>query len=113
MGQPAILINITKQADANVIETVDRIYAMLPGSNAGVPAGIQFSVLTDLHPVIRASVHDMQLHARATIVLVMLGGVRLPAPVGADRASGSPCRLVAVGTCAACGLRVSRSTTCR
>ena len=29
-GQPAVLLVITKQADANVIETVDRINALLP-----------------------------------------------------------------------------------
>src|SRR5258708_4712600 len=71
-GQPAILINITKQADANVIETVDRIYAMLPELKRWVPAGIRFSVLTDRTLMIRASVRDMQLTLGATIVLVML-----------------------------------------
>jgi multidrug efflux pump len=71
-GQPAILINITKQADANVIETVDRIHAMLPELKRWVPAGIGFSVLTDRTLMIRASVRDMQLTLGATIVLVML-----------------------------------------
>src|SRR5712671_3352127 len=71
-GQPAILINITKQADANVIETVDRIYAMLPELKRWVPAGIQFSVLTDRTLMIRASVRDMQLTLGATTILVML-----------------------------------------
>jgi hydrophobe/amphiphile efflux-1 (HAE1) family protein len=71
-GQPAILIDITKQADANVIETVDRIHAMLPELRRWVPAGIRFSVLTDRTLMIRASVRDMQLTLGATIVLVML-----------------------------------------
>src|SRR5437899_3654121 len=82
-GQPAILINITKQADANVIETVDRIYAMLPELQRWVPAGIRFSVLTDRTLMIRASVRDMQLTLGATIVLVMLVVfifLRRPAP---------------------------------
>jgi multidrug efflux pump len=71
-GQPAILINITKQADANVIETVDRIYALLPELKRWVPAGVRFQVLTDRTLMIRASVRDMQLTLGATIVLVML-----------------------------------------
>jgi hydrophobe/amphiphile efflux-1 (HAE1) family protein len=71
-GQPAILINITKQAEANVIETVDRIHAMLPELKRWVPAGIRFQVLTDRTLMIRASVRDMQLTLGATIVLVML-----------------------------------------
>ena len=71
-GQPAVIINITKQADANVIETVDRIHALLPELKHWVPAGVHFSVLTDRTLMIRASVRDMQLTLGATIVLVML-----------------------------------------
>jgi hydrophobe/amphiphile efflux-1 (HAE1) family protein len=71
-GKPAILINITKQANANVIETVDRIYELLPELKRWVPAGIRFQVLTDRTLMIRASVRDMQLTLGATIVLVML-----------------------------------------
>jgi multidrug efflux pump len=71
-GQPAILINITKQADANVIETVDRIRAMLPDLKRWTPAGVRFDVLSDRTLMIRASVRDMQLTLGATVVLVML-----------------------------------------
>src|SRR5262249_45753132 len=71
-GQPAILITITKQADANVIETVDRIRAMLPELKRWTPAGVRFEILTDRPMMIRASVRDMQLTLAATIVLVML-----------------------------------------
>src|SRR5262249_31627971 len=58
--------------DANVIETVDRIYGMLPELKRWVPAAIQFSVLTDRTLMIRASVRDMQLTLGATIILVMM-----------------------------------------
>jgi multidrug efflux pump len=71
-GQPAILIYITKRADANVIDTVDRIHAMLPELTRWVPAGVRFSVVSDRTLMVRASVRDMQLTLAATIVLVML-----------------------------------------
>jgi multidrug efflux pump len=71
-GQPGILITITKQADANVIETVDRIHAMLPELQRWIPAGVRFNVVSDRTLMIRASVRDMQLTLAATIVLVML-----------------------------------------
>jgi hydrophobe/amphiphile efflux-1 (HAE1) family protein len=71
-GKPAILINITKQADANVIETVDRIRAMLPELTRWIPAAVRFDVLSDRTLMIRASVRDMQLTLAATIALVML-----------------------------------------
>jgi multidrug efflux pump len=71
-GQPAILINITKQAGANVIETVDRIHAMLPELQRWTPAGVRFNVVSDRTLMVRASVRDMQLTLAATIALVML-----------------------------------------
>ena len=46
-GQPSVLLVITKQADANVIETVDQIYALLPELKRWLPAGIDITVLTD------------------------------------------------------------------
>ncbi len=59
-----MLLIITKQADANVIETVDRVDALIPELKRWIPAGIDISILSDRTGTIRASVHDMQLHAR-------------------------------------------------
>ena len=38
-GKPAVLLVVTKQADANVIETVDHINALLPKLRPWIPAG--------------------------------------------------------------------------
>lgn len=69
--QPAVLIQITKQGDANVIETVDRVKALIPDLKQWIPAGIEISVLTDRTGTIRASVEDMEWTLFATAVLVM------------------------------------------
>src|SRR5262245_28821701 len=100
-GQPAILINITKQADANVIETVDRIHQMLPELQRWVPAGIRFSILTDRTLMIRASVRDMQLTLGATIVLVMLAVFIFLRRLTPTVAVGITVPLSLSGTCAA------------
>jgi hydrophobe/amphiphile efflux-1 (HAE1) family protein len=100
-GQPAILINITKQADANVIETVDRIHHMLPELQRWVPAGIRFQVLTDRTLMIRASVRDMQLTLGATIVLVMLVVFIFLRRLAPTVAVGITVPLSLSGTCAA------------
>ncbi len=71
-NDPSVLLIITKQGNANVIDTVDRIYALLPELRQWVPAGLDISVLTDRTQTIRASVHDMQLTLGATVVLVMM-----------------------------------------
>jgi len=100
-GQPAILINITKQVDANVIETVDRIYALLPELKRWVPAGIHFSILTDRTRMIRASVRDMQLTLGATIILVMLVVFIFLRRLAPTIAVGITVPLSLSGTCAA------------
>jgi multidrug efflux pump len=70
--QPAILLTVTKSADSNVIETVDRIHALLPELQRMIPEGIDISVLTDRTVTLRASVHDMQITLGLSVVLVML-----------------------------------------
>ena len=71
-GKPSVMLIITKQADANVIETVDQVYALLPQLKRFIPAGLEISVLTDRTSMIRASIHDMQKTLAVTIALVML-----------------------------------------
>src|SRR5256714_2258264 len=71
-AQPAILLIITKQGDANVIETVDRIRELIPEIKRWIPTGIDISVLSDRTGTIRASVFDMQVTLGLTVVLVML-----------------------------------------
>jgi len=70
--QPSVLLFISKQTDANVIETVDRINALLPELRRWIPADVEFSVMADRTLTIRASVLDMQLTLLATIALVMM-----------------------------------------
>ncbi|MFX8254426.1 efflux RND transporter permease subunit, partial [Acinetobacter baumannii] len=68
--QPAVLIQITKQGDANVIDTVDRVKALIPALKQWIPAGVDISILVDRTSTIRASVLDMQWTLLATAVLV-------------------------------------------
>ena len=98
---PSVLLIITKQADANVIDTVDRIYELLPELRQWVPAGLDISVLTDRTQTIRASVHDMQITLAATAVLVMLVVFLFLRRTAATLAAGITVPLSLAGTCAA------------
>ena len=69
--RPAVLIQVTKQSDANVIDTVERVKALIPEIRPLIPASIELSVLTDRTGTIRASVEDMQWTLLATAALVM------------------------------------------
>lgn len=70
-GKPAVLLNITKAADANVVATVDAVRALFPELKQLIPAGIEIDVLNDRTTTINASVKDMQFTLLATISLVM------------------------------------------
>ena len=98
---PSVLLIITKQGDANVIDTVDRIYDLLPELRQWIPAGIEISVLADRTQTIRASVNDMQLTLAATAVLVMLVVFVFLRRAAATIAAGVTVPLSLAGTCAA------------
>jgi hydrophobe/amphiphile efflux-1 (HAE1) family protein len=98
---PSVLLIITKQADANVIDTVDRIYELLPELRQWIPAGLDISVLTDRTQTIRASVRDMQITLAATAVLVMLVVFLFLRRTAATVAAGITVPLSLAGTCAA------------
>ena len=70
--QPAILLIITKQANANVIRTVDGVHEVVRNLKGWIPDGIKISVLSDRNSTIRASVRDMQITLGLAVGLVML-----------------------------------------
>ena len=98
--QPAVLIQITKQGDANVIDTVDRVKALLPELKQWIPAGVEISTLVDRTSTIRASVIDMQLTLLATVVLVMVVVFVFLRRITPTIAAGVSVPLALAGTCA-------------
>ncbi|WP_047307937.1 efflux RND transporter permease subunit, partial [Rhodopseudomonas palustris] len=98
--QPAVIIQITKQGDANVIETVDRVKALLPELKQWIPAGVDISVLADRTGTIRASVDDMQWTLLATAVLVMVVVLLFLRRLTPTIAAGVSVPLALAGTCA-------------
>jgi multidrug efflux pump len=98
--QPAVLIQITKQGDANVIETVDRVRELIPELKRWIPAGVEVSTLVDRTGTIRASVRDMQWTLLATAVLVMFVVFAFLRRLIPTIAAGISVPLALAGTCA-------------
>ncbi len=69
--QAAVLLTIKKEADANVIDTVDGIKKLLPKLMTWLPPDIQVTVTSDRTTTIRASVHDVRTTLLISIVLVL------------------------------------------
>jgi len=68
----AIVLAITKEPGANVIETVGRIKAALPRLRAAIPTSVRVNTLIDRTQTIRASVHDVEFTLVLTIALVVM-----------------------------------------
>ena len=71
-NQRAVILAVLKQPGANVIETVDRIKAVLPQLQAAIPPAIHTDIISDRTTTIRASVKDVQFTLMLTIALVVL-----------------------------------------
>ncbi|MDB6067779.1 MAG: Acriflavin resistance protein [Pedosphaera sp.] len=71
-SKPAVLVIISKQAGANVIDTVDRIKAALPQIQQWIPPSIKIDVISDRTTTIRASVDDVQFSLILSIALVVM-----------------------------------------
>jgi multidrug efflux pump len=71
-GKPAVLIEMRKKTDANIIETVDRIKSLLPSLRASIPPSINLSVIIDRTTAIRASIQDIENTILISIGLVVL-----------------------------------------
>ena len=69
---PAIVLNIQRQPGANVIDTVQRVQALLPALRATLPASLDVQVMTDRTTTIRASVRDVQFELLLSMALVVM-----------------------------------------
>jgi multidrug efflux pump len=70
-GKPAVLLAIFRQPAANMIETVDRILAVLPLLRASISPSLHLNVVVDRTTTIRASVHDVEIAMTISIILVI------------------------------------------
>ena len=82
-GEPAVLVQVTRDARANVIETVDKVKALIPEIKRWVPEGVDFHIVNDRTQTIRASINEMQnalVLAVGLVMLVVLAFLRRVAP---------------------------------
>ena len=71
-GMPAVMVIVSRQPGANIIETVDNIRDILPQMEASLPSGIKLSVVLDRTPPIRGSLHDVEISLLLSGFLVVL-----------------------------------------
>ncbi|MRV75896.1 MMPL family transporter [Duganella sp. FT92W] len=71
-GDPAVIVLVTRQPGANVIETVDGVRALIPQLQAQLPPDVKLQVASDSTNSIRSSLHEIEVTLLISIVLVVL-----------------------------------------
>jgi multidrug efflux pump len=71
-GQPAVIVLVTRQPGANIIETVDGVRALIPALQAQLPQDVNLQVASDSTNSIRSSLHEIELTLMISILLVVL-----------------------------------------
>ena len=70
-GNPAVLVILFRQPGANIIDTVDRVKALIPQLKASIPSSIDLNVVMDRTTTIRASLFDVERTLLISIALVI------------------------------------------
>ena len=79
--EEAVLLVINRQANANIIQTIEQIRAELPALRAVLPGSVELAVASDRSPSIRATLHEAErtlLIAVALVILVVLAFLGRP-----------------------------------
>ena len=71
-GKRSVLVIVTLQPNANIIETVDRVKELLPDLQAAMPSEIDVNIATDRTTTIRASLKEVERSLTISVVLVVL-----------------------------------------
>lgn len=71
-GEQGLNVSVSRQPDANVVDTVDRVLAALPTLQQSLPASVTVSVLNDRTRTIRATLHEVEITLLITIALVLI-----------------------------------------
>lgn len=71
-GRPAVIINITRAAGANVVATADHVRELIPQLRRWIPADVDVQIMSDRTTTVRASLDDMRKTLLISISLVMV-----------------------------------------
>ena len=71
-GQDSISLAVQRQPNANTVQVVDAVRALIPRFRAELPQSVEIQMVNDRSLSIREAVHDVQLTLLGTIALVVL-----------------------------------------
>ncbi len=98
-GKSGVMLAIFRQAGANIIDTVDRVQAVIPYLQASISPAMKLSVVMDRTTSVRASVKDIERTLLISVVLVILVVFMFLRTVRATIIPSISVPLSLVGTC--------------
>jgi len=70
--KPSVLVVVFREPGANIIDTVDRIYALMPDLQSSISPAIKLGTVMDRTTTIRASIRDVEITLVIAVCLVIL-----------------------------------------
>ena len=71
-GKPSVVVLVTTQPNANIIETVDRVLALVPELQASIPATVDLKVVMERTTTIRGSLREAGRTMAIAVGLVIM-----------------------------------------
>ena len=71
-GRPAVFLILFRQPGANIVETVDRVSALVPQLRASIPAAINMDVMMERTTTIRAALYEVEAALAISMALVIM-----------------------------------------
>jgi len=71
-GKRAVIVLIWRQPGANIIQTVDNVLGLLPQLQGSISPSIKIDIVADRTLTVRASLHDIEVTAIISVILVIL-----------------------------------------
>ena len=99
-GKPSVLLIISRQPNANIVDTVDRVSALLPYLRASIPSAVDLALVMERTTTIRASLRDIE---RTLVIAVALVIAVVFVFLGRARASLIPSVAVPLSVCGTFG----------
>jgi len=69
-GEPSVLVIVSRQPGANIIDTVDQVKAELPQLQASLPSDVNVTIVSDRSQTIRSSLADTKWTLLLAVLLV-------------------------------------------
>ncbi|WP_432697154.1 efflux RND transporter permease subunit [Marinobacterium sp. YM272] len=71
-GQPALVLEVSKRAGANIVETIDQVKALLAEAQPLLPPGLEITIITDQSIEVQNLLTDLLNNVLTAVILVLL-----------------------------------------